>query len=289
MATLTLGSRGADVKQLQEQLNKLGFDCGTPDGDFEEKTKLAVKQFQKSKGLTADGVAGIKTLAVLFPVKPMKVKAPSGVIFDIVDSELSDHERLKQFSPGQAVGDESYYLPRFYIALNSQEDLDKQLTKNFKLREFISEEEGGPDKNNLTYPYFVPVAIVRLAQALEELRTRLDNQPLKLSSGYRSPFYSDYQNNPRKASAHRFGTATDIIGVGDLVTPSQYLLNRVNEKAFDGEVTPGTRLSSPSSLGFVYAESVDEMGGSPTHAHIDMGYISGYPDEINHLGNLAIA
>ena len=59
--TLKVGSRGDDVKRLQENLNTLGFDTGKPDGIFGNGTKNAVIAFQKSKGLTADGIVGTGT------------------------------------------------------------------------------------------------------------------------------------------------------------------------------------------------------------------------------------
>ena len=56
------GSRGDAVKQLQTNLNKLGFNCGTADGIFGVKTEAAVKAFQKAYGLAVDGIAGPATL-----------------------------------------------------------------------------------------------------------------------------------------------------------------------------------------------------------------------------------
>lgn len=55
---LQYGSQGNAVKTLQENLNKLGYDCGEPDGDFGPKTKSAVIAFQKNKGLVQDGIVG---------------------------------------------------------------------------------------------------------------------------------------------------------------------------------------------------------------------------------------
>ena len=64
-AALSSGSRGEDVKQLQTALNNKGYDAGTADGIFGAKTRSAIIQFQKDSGLTADGIAGPKTLAKL--------------------------------------------------------------------------------------------------------------------------------------------------------------------------------------------------------------------------------
>lgn len=55
---LKLGDSGSKVKNLQEALNKLGFLCGTADGDFGKKTLAAVKSFQKAVSLSQDGVVG---------------------------------------------------------------------------------------------------------------------------------------------------------------------------------------------------------------------------------------
>lgn len=48
---------GNDVRQLQERLNVLGFSCGEVDGQYGAHTEAAVKQFQESMGLLADGMA----------------------------------------------------------------------------------------------------------------------------------------------------------------------------------------------------------------------------------------
>ncbi len=48
---------GHDVFELQERLNILGFSCGEPDGCFGVHTEAAVKQFQESQGMLADGMA----------------------------------------------------------------------------------------------------------------------------------------------------------------------------------------------------------------------------------------
>lgn len=56
------GSRGEAVKQLQANLNKLGYNCGAVDGIFGPKTEAAVKAFQKAYSLTVDGIAGPATL-----------------------------------------------------------------------------------------------------------------------------------------------------------------------------------------------------------------------------------
>ena len=60
--TLKLNSQGTKVSQLQTDLKQLGYYYAEITGNFGAKTEAAVKAFQKAKGLTADGVAGPKTL-----------------------------------------------------------------------------------------------------------------------------------------------------------------------------------------------------------------------------------
>jgi len=65
MASLQLGSSGPDVTKLQQQLQQRGFDPGGTDGQFGPGTDAAVRAFQSSVGLTADGKAGANTMAAL--------------------------------------------------------------------------------------------------------------------------------------------------------------------------------------------------------------------------------
>ena len=61
--TLRYDMRGDAVLKLQQDLNKLGYYSGTISGHFGSKTEAAVMSFQKANGLSADGIAGSKTLA----------------------------------------------------------------------------------------------------------------------------------------------------------------------------------------------------------------------------------
>ena len=59
------GSRGDEVSQIQTKLKELGYYTGNVDGIYGSGTQSAVTAFQQSKGLSADGIAGPKTLAAL--------------------------------------------------------------------------------------------------------------------------------------------------------------------------------------------------------------------------------
>lgn len=59
-SVLKKGDKGADVKEMQKNLIKLGYDLGAyaDDGDFGSKTDEAVRKFQKDNRLTVDGEYG---------------------------------------------------------------------------------------------------------------------------------------------------------------------------------------------------------------------------------------
>lgn len=59
------GSRGDEVKQIQTKLKNWGYYKGSVDGIYGSKTVEAVKYFQRKNGLTADGIAGSKTLSAM--------------------------------------------------------------------------------------------------------------------------------------------------------------------------------------------------------------------------------
>ncbi len=59
------GSTGSEVTQIQQKLSNLGYYSGSIDGVYGSETKRAVTNFQRDYGLTADGIAGSKTLNAL--------------------------------------------------------------------------------------------------------------------------------------------------------------------------------------------------------------------------------
>lgn len=75
---------GNDVRQLQERLNILGFSCGEPDGTYGVHTEAAVKLFQESVGVLADGMAfpdtfdAIERLRHVWAGKPADGPHPMG-------------------------------------------------------------------------------------------------------------------------------------------------------------------------------------------------------------------
>jgi putative chitinase len=101
---LKVGSKGDDVKKLQE---KLGL---TADGSFGPNTEKKVKEWQSANGLTADGVVGdgtwskmfgsttqvVKEDVVITPVTGLSIEKLKGHIPDVVIAQIP--ETAKKFN-----------------------------------------------------------------------------------------------------------------------------------------------------------------------------------------------
>ena len=66
MPTLQKGSKGDDVKKLQQRLKDLNYLSGSVDGDYGNGTASAVSAFQKEAGLSETGIADEATQKALY-------------------------------------------------------------------------------------------------------------------------------------------------------------------------------------------------------------------------------
>lgn len=67
---ISYGSKGSDVTELQKLLNSAGNYNLAEDGDFGEKTRAAVEDYQRKNGLTVDGIVGDNTWGSITGFKP---------------------------------------------------------------------------------------------------------------------------------------------------------------------------------------------------------------------------
>lgn len=105
---LKIGCKGDDVKELQENLIKLGYSVGTwgADGDFGNSTNMAVRKFQQDHKLLMDGEAGPDTLnAIQKALKELDGKDSSGDGKGSSESSSSDTPASTDFK----VGDTAYF------------------------------------------------------------------------------------------------------------------------------------------------------------------------------------
>ena len=94
---MKLGSTGSDVRALQQNLTTLGFYYGDVTGHYGTMTQAAVQKFQKSRGLTQDGVAGSKTVVAIASA----IKSSGGSVADSTVSGVASS--LREGDTGAAV------------------------------------------------------------------------------------------------------------------------------------------------------------------------------------------
>lgn len=100
------GSKGENVRFLQESLNKLGYSCGDADGVFGMRTESAVKLFQADHLLTEDGIAGEMTqeaIAIALarletPVQKPAEDGDGGILWQAVQAATEALEAVKKIA-----------------------------------------------------------------------------------------------------------------------------------------------------------------------------------------------
>lgn len=93
---LKKGSKGEQVKQLQNKLKQLGYYNADTDGDYGTKTVNAVKQYQTYYNLVSDGVYGPLTKKVLNNTKILKETTESKRLSKALGIQIRDHGTLYQ-------------------------------------------------------------------------------------------------------------------------------------------------------------------------------------------------
>ena len=78
--TLREGSRGEEVKKMQQQLINQGYNVGSAgaDGIYGKNTAAAVTQYQRDKGLSVDGIAGNQTQTSLYSAQAPQQNTAAG-------------------------------------------------------------------------------------------------------------------------------------------------------------------------------------------------------------------
>ena len=113
-AMLSAGSSGDEVKALQSRLQQLGFYSGVLDGDYGKGTRAAVKLFQAQHGLDDDGIAGQKTLEMLYSndAQPMLVTPTPAAVQVLAGSQPllvnRQHPVTSDFAPADLVNLSEY-------------------------------------------------------------------------------------------------------------------------------------------------------------------------------------
>ena len=95
------GSRGAEVRRIQQKLSQWGYYDGAVDGVYGQGTYEAVVRFQKKNGLAADGVAGSATLEAMGSGSGQRAVAASSS----ASSYAQEVELLARLIHGEARGE----------------------------------------------------------------------------------------------------------------------------------------------------------------------------------------
>lgn len=99
-----MGSRSNEVREIQEALKNRGYYTYTVDGIFGTRTKNAVINFQKDKGLTPDGIAGKQTLKALGVTEEGSYGGYSSADYDLLARIISAEARGESYIGQVAVG-----------------------------------------------------------------------------------------------------------------------------------------------------------------------------------------
>lgn len=101
--TYKRGSSGSVVSEIQTKLKNWGYYSGTVDGIYGSGTEAAVKRFQQSNGLTADGKAGPATLKAMGIASSSTQSGTSGDVY-LLARLISAEARGEPYTGQVAVG-----------------------------------------------------------------------------------------------------------------------------------------------------------------------------------------
>ena len=175
---LKVGSKGEDVKKLQEKLGTAA------DGDFGPGTEKLVKEWQTENGLTADGLVGDGTWTKMFGSVPVATPVVSGTL---------KLEKLKGHVPDSVIAQIPDAAVKFGI------------TTNLRLAHFLSQcghESGGfkAVSENLNYGAKGLIGIFGKYFPTDALAASYERNPEKIAN----KVYASRMGNGDEASGEGF-------------------------------------------------------------------------------------
>jgi hypothetical protein len=187
----------------------------------------------------------------------------------VVDAFDLDAEVRSLLRPHEMAEDKQgrqHRLPRYFYEVPSHEAArDIRVTSQFGLNEFllVDLKEAQRLRN---YPRYVPCAVRLLAFYLQRLREAVGT-PLHIAvnGGYRSPAHKLSIG----ATPHMWGTAVDLYRVGSVVLRDQNAIETYN------------RVAEELSDDWWVMPYGHEIGKADDHMHLDLGYVTHVPREIN--------
>lgn len=141
MMIMKLGSKGEEVRLLQEFLSDIGYDPGVPDGVFGNNTKKAVISFQNDAGLTADGIVGEKTWDALDAIRIFS-KKEEGEVY------LTANFKVKEFASKDGQDKLALHLPMIRQIQKIRDHFGKPVTINSGYRSKAHNKKVGGASNS---------------------------------------------------------------------------------------------------------------------------------------------
>ncbi len=159
---LTEGSKGDNVKLLQQKLKNAGYNI-TVDGVFGPMTESIVKQFQKDNGLSADGIVGYNTNKALFGKEDNKKNQKND----------DDKKKSNEFNQNQGTGQSTSSGSGVYITKPSKPD-EIQIHAITDVKRFLDRE-----LNDSMYIYYLSTTSSPYAVSKSKSYTDRYNEAVK--------------------------------------------------------------------------------------------------------------
>lgn len=157
-------------------------------------------------------------------------------------------------------------LPRYFYEVPSHgEAREIRLAPHFGMNEFILVDiKEAPRLQQ--FPRYVPCAVRLLAFYLQRLREIAGASiHISVNGSYRSPAHK----MAMAATPHMWGVAVDIYRIGNTILNSEEAIQKYN------------RMAEEMSDDWYVMPYGHELGKADDHIHIDLGYLSLIPREIN--------
>lgn len=135
--TLEKGSKGNEVKALQQALIDAGYNVGSSgaDGIYGTNTVNAVKQYQRDNGLTADGIVGKNTIASV----NQKISSSSALKRQQEQEAAARAEEQAMAQEEQTKAQEAQARAEEQARVQAEREAQRQIEKQQKNAEFIAE------------------------------------------------------------------------------------------------------------------------------------------------------
>ncbi|HUG54084.1 MAG TPA: hypothetical protein VMR21_10795 [Vicinamibacteria bacterium] len=187
-------------------------------------------------------------------------------VVDAFDLDAEVRSLLRPYEMAEDKQGRQHRLPRYFYEVPTHEAARAiRLTASFGLNEFllVDLKEAHRLRN---YPRYVPCAVRLLAFYLQRLREAVA-APLHIAvnGGYRSPAHKLSIG----ATPHMWGTAIDLYRVGSVVLRDQHAIETYN------------RVAEELSDDWWVMPYGHEIGKADDHMHLDLGFLSLVPREIN--------